>query len=263
VRRTVDILAPPNRAVLESFARTRVMVALDYDGVLAPIAPAPEQARMRIRTKRLLARLAGRYPCEIVSGRPLGELARRLDGVPVFGLSANFGREPAAGRRPSPLVQTWVRILRESLARHEGLVVEDKEYSVTVHYRQAGHRANARRALRRIVRRLKGARAVEGVEAVALMPWPGPTKGTALQEARRRAGCTHAIYVGDDDTDEDAFASGGARRLLAIRVGASSRTRARFHLRSQACVDDLLETLLACTDQTPTPGPDQRRSIST
>ena len=222
-------------------------MAFDYDGVLAPIASTPAQARMRDRTRQLLARVSRRYPCEVVSGRPLDDLTRRLRGVPLFGLSGNFGREPpAAGRRPPRRVGAWVGLLRDSLARYEGLLVEDKGYSVTVHYRHAVNRAAARRAIRRAIGRLHGARAVEGVQAVSLMPWPGPTKGTALQEARRRAGCTQAIYVGDDGTDEDAFASAGARRLLAIRVGASARTKARFHVHSQASVDALLEALLAC-----------------
>jgi trehalose 6-phosphate phosphatase len=207
MNRTVDILIQPHRATLESFARGRVLLAFDYDGVLAPIAPTPEQAHMRARTRRLLTRVAHRYPCEVVSGRQLDDLTRRLRGVPLFGLSGNFGREPpAAGRRPPRRVRTWVALLRDSLARYEGLLVEDKAYSVTVHYRHAVDRAAARRALRRAFGCLQGVWVVAGVEAVSLMPWPGPTKGSALQEARRRAGCTHAIYVGDDGTDEDAFA---------------------------------------------------------
>jgi trehalose 6-phosphate phosphatase len=222
-------------------------MAFDYDGVLAPIASTPEQARMRARTRQLLTRVAHAYPCEVVSGRSLDDLTRRLQGVPLFGLSGNFGREPpSAGRHAPRRVRAWVALLRDSLARYEGLLVEDKAYSVTVHYRRAVDRAAARRAIRRAIRRLDGARAVEGAEAVSLMPWPGPTKGTALQEARRRAGCTHAIYVGDDGTDEDAFRSAGTRHLLAIRVGASSRTKARFHVPSQSRVDALLEALLAC-----------------
>jgi trehalose 6-phosphate phosphatase len=230
-----------------------VLIAFDYDGVLAPIASTPDRARMRARTCELLTRVAELFRCEVVSGRPLDDLTRRMQGVPLFGLSGNFGREPPiAGRRPPPQVREWVDLLRESLARYTGVLVEDKTYSVTVHYRHAVDRAGVRRALRRTIASLHGARAVEGVEAVSLMPWPGPTKGTALQSARRRAGCTHAVYVGDDGTDEDAFASAGPARLLAIRVGASAHTKARFHVHSQARVDALLRALLAFAGTSPT-----------
>jgi trehalose 6-phosphate phosphatase len=254
VNRTADILAQPHRALLETFLRTPVLVAFDYDGVLAPIAPTPGEARMRPHTRELLTRVAQRYRCEVVSGRALEDLTQRLQGVPLFGLSGNFGREPA-GRRPPVRVQAWVDLLRRALAPYEGLLVEDKAYSVTIHYRHAVDRTAARRAIRLAVRCLPGARAVDGIEAVSLMPWPGPTKGSALQEARRRAGCTHAIYIGDDSTDEDAFASASPRHLLAIRVGASSHTQAAFHLQNQATVDVFLETLLACTAATTTSTP--------
>ena len=50
--------------------------------------------------------------------------------------------------------------------------------------------------------------------------------------------------VGDDDTDEDAFASDGAQRLLSIRIGTRRRSAAQFRLSRQADIDTLLELLL-------------------
>jgi trehalose-6-phosphatase len=54
------------------------------------------------------------------------------------------------------------------------------------------------------------------------------------------------MYVGDDDTDEDAFASAPADRLLSIRVGSHGVTRARYRLRTQRDIDLLLQHLLHC-----------------
>jgi trehalose 6-phosphate phosphatase len=67
----------------------------------------------------------------------------------------------------------------------------------------------------------------------------------ALEHVRRLLSCDAAIYVGDDQTDEDAFAAGPPDRLLAIRVGARRGSRARYTLRNQAEVDDLLRALVA------------------
>ena len=71
----------------------------------------------------------------------------------------------------------------------------------------------------------------------------GVHKGTALESERIRLGCVSALYVGDDETDEDVFA-GGARRRLGIRVSRDAASRARYYLRDQAEVDALLEALV-------------------
>jgi trehalose-6-phosphatase len=66
----------------------------------------------------------------------------------------------------------------------------------------------------------------------------------ALQQACRWFACDSAIYVGDDATDEDAFSSTYPERLLTIRVGAATDSRARFHLDGQDEIDSLLEILV-------------------
>ena len=93
---------------------------------------------------------------------------------------------------------------------------------------------------------LRGARSIGGKHAISLVPRGAPTKGAALERARRLLGCDTAIYVGDDETDEDAFTAGRADRLLAIRVGMRQGSAARYRLRNQAEIDDLLAALLAC-----------------
>jgi len=65
------------------------------------------------------------------------------------------------------------------------------------------------------------ARAVGGAEAVNLLPYAGPHTGSALRQARRAFACDAAIYVGDDDTDEDAFTADVdalLRALIAMRL---------------------------------------------
>lgn len=57
--------------------------------------------------------------------------------------------------------------------------------------------------------------------------------------------CDAIIYIGDDDTDEDAFRSATPDRLLAIRIGAKRRSRAHHWLKSQAEVDAFLQALLS------------------
>ena len=229
------------------FATSNVLLAFDYDGTLAPIVSRPELAHMRAETRRLLTEVAQRYPCVVISGRRLDDVTRRLGDIPVWYVFGNFGHEsPNLNHRPPQRIRDWVHRLTEDLPTHRGLVIEEKQYSVTIHYRRVRDKRRALAAINQAVEELPDARAVKSPQAVTLMPHGGPDKGVALQQARRRFACDAAIYVGDDDTDEDAFASDHPSRLLSIRIGAApKKSEARFRLRSQVEMDRLLGVLRA------------------
>jgi trehalose 6-phosphate phosphatase len=240
-----DILAKRHRATLADFACSSVLLGFDYDGTLAPIASRPASARMRRATRHLLGRVARRYPSVVISGRTRDDLARRLGRLPLWHMIGNHGLEPWAENATSAAqVRQWVTKLRARLAGHRGVVVEDKTFSVTVHYRHARHKARVRRLIAGAIRALNNVRALQGEQAISLILRDGPNKGVALQRVRRVLSCETAIYVGDDGTDEDAFASAPPDQLLAIRVGPVNGTRAPYHIRSQASIDRLLESLL-------------------
>lgn len=239
------ILSPRWRPTLESFVRPGTLMAFDFDGVLAPIVAQRDKARMRIHTRELLVRVAERFPCIVVSGRQLADLAPRVDGIPLRLVFGNFGHEPPIdGAPPPPIVAQWVRELREIFAGERGIVVEDKVYSVAVHYRHAPHQDRARRHIEEILGGLKGGRVLEGLLAVMVVPRGGPTKGTTLQAARKHLGCDRAIYLGDDGTDESAFASAPPERLLSVKVGTKGPTVASFQIDDQHDVDRLLQDVL-------------------
>lgn len=243
--RAPSILAKRNLPVLAGFASSNVLLAFDYDGTLAPIARTPAQARMRAQTRRLLTAVAGRYPCVVISGRRLDDVAQRLNGIPVWYVFGNLGHEPASRNHTPPAqVRDWVRRLTERLPSHRGLVIEEKKYSVTIHYRRVRDKRRALEAIDQAVAELADARRLESPQAVTLMPQGGPDKGIALQQARRLFACSTAIYVGDDETDEDAFGSDHPDRLLSVRVGASRGTQARYFLKRQADIDELLRAML-------------------
>jgi trehalose 6-phosphate phosphatase len=241
-----DILAKRNLPVLADFAASNVLLAFDYDGTLAPIVSRPERARMSPQTRRLLAKVAERYPCVVISGRRLKDITARLNKIPVWYVFGNLGIEPVRDDQQAPeRVRDWVERLTEQLPSHRGLVIEEKEFSLTIHYRRARDKRRAVEAINAAVATLGDARALASPQAVSVVPHGGPDKGVALQHARRLFACDTAMFVGDDGTDEDAFGSDDPSRLLGIRVGASQTTAARFHLRRQSDIDALLATLIA------------------
>jgi trehalose 6-phosphate phosphatase len=239
------ILAKRHEATLAAYASANVLAAFDYDGTLAPIAPDPASAPMRATTRRLLTAVAQRYPCVVISGRRRADLAACLKGFPVSHLSGNHGAEPWGAHPGHPaLIQKWRSQLERRLSRFHGLVLEDKKYSLTIHYRHAQPKRAAIAAIDTALRGLRGARTIAGKETVNVLPRKGVNKGDALERARRLLHCELSIYVGDDDTDEDAFVHARAGRLLAVRIGARRRSSASYYLRNQREIDAFLRQLV-------------------
>jgi trehalose 6-phosphate phosphatase len=240
-----DILSRSNRDVLARFARTRVLLAFDFDGTLAPIVRDRARALMRPATRRLLARLARLYPCVVISGRARTDVLQRVRTTGVRTVIGDHGMEPwDAPEEPRREVRRWARFLRQKLERWRGVSVEEKRYSVSVHYRGARRKREARAAVLRAAAILRPVRMIGGKGLVNLLPQAAIHKGVALEREQIRRRCRTAIYVGDDDTDEDVFAHARADRLLAIRVGARSSSRAPYFVRSQARIDCLLRELI-------------------
>lgn len=241
------ILDPSYQPLIASFARRKLLVALDFDGVLAPIAPTPTLARAEPSTLRLATRVAQLYPCVVISGRHRDDLVPRLAGVPFARLIGNFGYQ-AASRSSDPRaraqVHEWAREMASRLEGTAGVHIEDKGYSLAVHYRHARQREATQARIIEIASTLPGARWMQGTLAISILAADGRNKGTALQGVRRALHCDCALYVGDDDTDEDAFASDGPERLIAVRVGRATQSTARFRLHHQTDIDALLRLLI-------------------
>jgi trehalose 6-phosphate phosphatase len=241
-----DILAHRQREVLQQFAWSNVLLAFDYDGTLAPIVNDPDRAPMRETTRRLLARLAERYPCIVISGRSRTDVGRRLKGVPLKQIVGNHGVEPWEATRPlMDEVRRCAPRLGECLSSLKGVRIENKVYSISVHYRHSREKKKALAAILETARGLGPVRIVGGKQVVNILPLGAPHKGLALERERERLRCDTAVYLGDDQTDEDVFSLDQPGRLLGIRVGASRASQAQFFVRSQAAVDDLLARLLS------------------
>lgn len=251
-----DVLAASQSEVLSRFAWSNVLIGLDYDGTLAPIVSRPDDARMRASTRERLVALSLRYPVVVISGRARADVEARLDGVSVRAVVGNHGLEPGGDtERCRGLVSTWLPSLHVALASQQGVEVEDKTYSIAIHYRRSRARRAALDAITRAIDALTGGRRVIGGKLVVnVLPDPAPHKGMALLRLRQELGADTALYVGDDVTDEDVFALDDPGRLLGIRVGRDARSHAPYFLGSQRAMDELLDRLIALR-----PTPEHRR----
>jgi len=236
------LLSRKSRSVLTQLANQKTLCAFDFDGTLAPIVAHPSRAGMNDRTRSMLQRLALLYPCVVISGRARADVLERLNGVKVARIIGNHGAETEqVTGRSRRLVRQWRSVVEPELAALAGLWIEDKGLSLAVHYRQCVEKREVRRRIMEVVRSLPHVRIVGGKQVVNVVEAKAPHKGDVLESECRRLACNWILYVGDDENDEDAFALNG--NIVAVRIGRSRRSHARYYLRTQSEIVKVIELL--------------------
>ena len=220
---------------LKRLAWSNVLLGFDYDGTLAPIVDIPAEARLRPRTRELLETVARSYPSVVISGRAQPDIMRRTRGLGLREVIGNHGLEPRHYSGPIAAdVRRWIPLLEARLAGIKGLFIEDKMFSIAIHYRNCREKRKARASiLAAISRSRSGPRCRWQAGLQRPVAERAPHKGLALLAARDRSRCDTALYIGDDETDEDVFALEQPGRLLTVRVGRT-KIKGRLFIRSQA-----------------------------
>lgn len=239
------LLAPEQTKLLARYAKSRVVLAFDFDGTLAPIVSDPTAARLRANTRLLLQELSRLYPCVVISGRSRADTLRKTRSIALVEVFGNHGLEPGNVTRYAKQVAVILPQLRRQLRSIVGIDIENKRLSVSVHYRRVHDKRIALAAIRAAIAGLAvPLRVIPGKQVVNLLPKGAPGKGQALSNVRRKLRVDRAVYVGDDITDEDVFSS-RQRSLLSIRIGQSRSSAAGYFLRNQGEIDRLLKQLIA------------------
>lgn len=236
------ILSRDHVSTLERLAGSRALLAFDFDGTLAPIVADRERAVMRSKTRALLAATSELYPCAVISGRARSDVAARLGPIRVKYVVGNHGIEPGPDISALEREIAMARpLLAKALIAQPGVEIEDKRYSLAVHYRAAPQKRAARMAIKDAIAALpRPVRLIPGKLVANVVPSGARDKGKTLLELRDRERAEVALYVGDDVTDEDVFTLRQPEQLLAMRVGRMAASAAPFYLRDQREIDRLL-----------------------
>jgi trehalose 6-phosphate phosphatase len=249
---TAEALPAELRRALVQLARTpRLLVACDYDGTLAPIVSDPEQARPSTESVGALRSLAGLHEttAAVISGRALRDLATlsRLPGevhlVGSHGSEFDVGFVHALDADAKALHRRIEQTLDTLVADAEGVHLETKPASIAVHVRRAAPEIGDRvlADVRSGPATWDGVQVTEG-KAVIELAVVQTDKGHALDVLRHQVGATAAVFIGDDVTDEKAFA-----RLtgpdLGIHVG-DGETLAGYKITDTVAVATVLAFLL-------------------
>jgi trehalose 6-phosphate phosphatase len=223
----------------------------DVDGTLAEIAATPSAARVEqdlLDRLDALSRLT-RGAVALVSGRSIVDLDRLIGDrrFPVAGQHGAERRTLVGGIIRHPVAEDRMQWLRQRvqdrIARHAGILVEDKGSAIALHYRQAPSMAAfAHREARRLAAEFgAGIAVLQGKSVVELLA-SGQDKGRAvldfLHETPFRG--RRPVFVGDDVSDEPGFFVVNARRGLSIKVGPGP-TQAHWRLAGVAEVSAWLE----------------------
>jgi alpha,alpha-trehalase len=234
----------------------RPAVFLDYDGTLTGIAQSPEEAVLSESSREALLRLARRWPVAIVSGRDRAdvELMVGVDslyyaGSHGFDISGPDGFREQRGGEFRASLEAAADQMEAEVTSLEGVWVERKLAAVAVHYRQGGPGSETAvgEAAREVAARHPDLRVAGGKKIVELRPNIDWDKGKAvlwlLETLDLAQDDVVPVYVGDDETDEDAFRA-LADHGIGVVVGEEHRpTRARYALADPDQVKDFLNRL--------------------
>ncbi|WP_417221366.1 trehalose-phosphatase [Arthrobacter sp.] len=249
------------RRAIDSLRDVRLLlVAMDFDGTMAPFVDRPADARALPASAEAFAELgdAENTVTALLSGRDLAGLRAAAQPGPTVLLVGSHGAERWA---PDALVGTGDRginlddtqaallttvgsVLEEISAAHAGTTLEHKPAGVVLHVRQAEPAvgAAALRAARGRLEDLEGLTLGDGKNVLECSVIRAD-KGSGLEWLRDVVDADAVLFAGDDVTDEDAFAVLRPGDV-GVKVGPG-RTRAGFRVDGIGDVPDLLQSLLA------------------
>ncbi len=252
-------------------AGKRLALFLDYDGTLTPIVDRPDLAVLSDDMREALRHVARVWPTTIVSGRGRENVAA-LVGVDTLTYAGSHGFDVAGPAESNlrlevdpeivPLLTHMAATLRTRTAQIPGVLIENKRFSVAVHYRLTPeHHIDA---VERIVdETLAGhpqLRKAFGKKVFELRPAREWDKGKAvlwlLEQLHLNTPEVLPVFIGDDTTDEDGFHALEGIGIGVVVLEMPRATAAHYSLQNVAEVGMLLEQLtrVASSRRVQTPG---------
>lgn len=197
-----------------------MLLMLDYDGTLAPIKQAPKKAGLPFGTRNVLKSLARKrgFRLAVVSGRSLADIKRMVGiggiiysgchGLQIEGPGMQYTHPMAA--KAVPLLESVKREFSPRLRQIKGVLIEDKWFTLALHYRRVPPKelADFFSVINDLRKQLpQGLVLCQGRKVFELRPDIAWNKGHAVRLLLKKLGALRPfpVYAGDDLTDEDAF----------------------------------------------------------
>ncbi|QCR21685.1 trehalose-phosphatase [Pontibacter sp. SGAir0037] len=241
--------------ILQKLQGKQLAVFLDYDGCLSPIVNDPDKAVLSAEMKEVLQNLAAVCKVAVVSGRDRQNVQNLVQlenlyyaGSHGFDITGPAGMQAEPGGASEALIaldKAQVE-LNELLQHVQGAQVERKRYAIAVHYRNVAEEQveQVKRVVDKVLHGHDALKKGLGKKVIELKPNLNWHKGKAVLWLMNELGLqvqqVVPLYIGDDITDEDAFAT-----LQGVGIGVlvgehDEQTAADYSLES---VDEVREFL--------------------
>jgi trehalose-phosphatase len=242
-------------------AGKRAGLLLDYDGTLTPIVDEPDAAALSDGMRATLRKVAQRMSVAVISGRDLEDV-RRMAGLPSIAYAGSHGFdmrlpngkrvEHEGGLQLVPALDAAEAELRARQPLLPGLRIERKKFAIAAHYRRAsdGEVAAIELAVDEVLRHHRVLRKSGGKKVFELRPDVDWHKGRAVRWLIDELGLGDGVpvYIGDDETDEDAFEALRGRGITVAVQEAGRATAAQYYLEDTAGVERFLDWLAGAID---------------
>lgn len=246
------------------FTNRHTCLFIDYDGTLTPIAEHPDKAVICQGMRNILRDLSTKPGCSIgiISGRSLKDIKSMvgLEGIIYVG---NHGLEIEGPKikfksqissRLASIIRNLKEELTDKLSGIKGIFVEDKNVTLSVHYRLATRSGylSARKIIEEVIRPLSARNKIKvsyGKKVTEIRPPVQWNKGKVVAWLLARQTFILGdypimpVYLGDDATDEDAFAM-LKNKGLTIYIGRPKKSQARYYLKDTREVFEFLKKIL-------------------
>ena len=202
----------------EKYKNPETIIITDIDGTISTITPLPHQAVLTSDMKGILNEIQQKYKLlAIITGRSL-EDALKMINIPGVLYIGNHGMEYQRNNE----IKTDKKILnyipqinnlhedlkQESNIKIPGIIIENKNTSISIHYRSTKDPQKVRKIIidtLKNIKTIKGLQIKEGKKIIELRPPTGNDKGKIINKIVKNYGANQLVYLGDDVTDVDAF----------------------------------------------------------
>ena len=241
------------------FKKGKPVFFLDYDGTLTPIVSRPQDAVISKPMREAVGALSEKYTVAIISGRMRKDV-ENLVGIDNLFYAGSHGfdiRGPGFSLvQPKvseivPVVDKVISRLKSELKGIKGVFIEEKKFSVAVHYRLLEDQDSlpkVKEAVDNIVAGHESLRLLSGKKVFEILPDIPWDKGQAIRWIMRALGISwdksSVIYIGDDTTDEYAFRIINTRGSGILVSSKDMFSSARFRLKDPNEVGELFEKII-------------------
>lgn len=248
-------------AEVEKILDSNLLLLLDYDGTLTPIVDRPQDAVLSEDTRKTLVELSRIYSIGIISGRSMADI-KKMVGIEGIYYSGNHGFELSgpnveltkeeAGQARTAISEICA-VMKARSARFEGMIVEDKGITASVHYRMVEEEKV--QELKELFNELVAPsvkdgkiKITRGKKVLEIRPNVDWDKGRAVEwmvdVVSKERGEVYPVYVGDDVTDEDAFLVLRGRGMTVLVSRGERKSNAEYYLKDVKEVGKFLRKLI-------------------